>query len=89
MSQPLSAHKVGLSVGGFLGLFHLAWSFLVALGFAQALLDMVFNMHMIRPAFMVMPFSWIYSLALVVLTSIFGYVVGYVFSMVWNWVHMS
>ena len=39
-------NEVGLVIGSLMGLFHLVWALLVAIGVAQALMDFIFNVHM-------------------------------------------
>ncbi len=89
MNTYFHPHKVGMVLGGALGLFHTFWSILVALGWAQPFLDSIFTLHMIVPVYQVMPFSLTLALILIVTTSIVGYIIGYVFSMIWNLCHME
>lgn len=84
MSQSVNAHNVGLAIGGLLGLFHLTWSLLIAIGLAQPLLDLIFQLHMIRPVFVVEPFSLMLAVGLIIVTSLVGYVFGYVAGWMWN-----
>lgn len=79
-------HAVGLAFGGMLGCFHLVWSVLVAVGLAQPFLDFIFNLHMIRPPYVVQPFSLMSAVGLIVVTSIIGYVFGVVLGWMWNMV---
>ena len=83
----MSAKKTGLVLGSFLGLWHLVWSVLVALGWAQPLLDFIYNMHSLNNPFMVMPFNLGRSVGLIVITFFVGYVVGSVLAMLWNKFH--
>lgn len=83
----LNKKKTGLVLGLFLGSLHLFWSILIALGFAQPLLDFIYNMHSLNNPFTVMPFDLVRSAGLVVLTSIIGYIVGNTFAMFWNKFH--
>ena len=53
----INKHKAGLVLGSFLGLLHLLWSVLVALGFAQPFLDFIFWLHMIKNPFQVEGFA--------------------------------
>lgn len=83
----INAHKAGLALGGLLGVFHLAWSLLVLMGVGQALLDFIFTLHMIHPVYTVGPFSIGMAAALVLMTAVMGYALGYVFALIWNRVH--
>jgi hypothetical protein len=83
----INPNKAGLAFGALLGLYHLCWSFLVAIGWAQALMDFVFRIHFLKPVFVVEGFSFLFALILIVVTSVLGYVLGYVFAALWNWLH--
>lgn len=85
----ISPVKAGLSVGAFLGLFHAVWASLVALNWAQALMDFVFNLHMIHPLYTVGPFSLAMAGGLVVFTTLVGFVCGYVFALIANRFHRA
>lgn len=80
-------NKVGLVIGGFVGLLHLAWSVLIALGWAQPLMDFIFKLHMIDPVYHVAAFSLKKAGALVVVTFVVGYVLGLILATLWNKVH--
>lgn len=77
-------HKAGLVTGVFLGGFHLCWALLVFLGWAQPLLNFIFMLHMLKPLFVVDSFSLTLTLGLVLVTSIIGYLLGYISAIVWN-----
>jgi hypothetical protein len=85
----ISKNKLGLVVGAFFGLWHLIWSTLVALGFAQQLINFVFRIHFIQPPYTLTPFKLSTAIALVVITSILGYVIGWVLGTIWNWLHAA
>ncbi len=82
----LDQNKVALATGGFLGLFHALWSLLVAVGFAQPLLDFVYSLHFLNNPFSVASFDLGRALLLVVMTFVVGYAIGWVFTMIWNMV---
>lgn len=83
----INPKKAGMVLGGFLGLWHVAWSALVALGLAQWLLDTVFNLHMMKPVLMVESFDLMTAVGLVAITSFIGYVAGWVLAILWNRAH--
>jgi hypothetical protein len=80
----LQPQKVGLALGSMVGLLHLVWSLIVAIGLAQPLVDFILKVHMVEAKHTILPFSFWSALTLVVVTFLIGYVVGYVFAVVWN-----
>lgn len=80
----LNANKAGLALGGLFGFLHLLWSVLIAAGWAEPLMDLVFGLHMIQPVFVVEPFSLPMAISLVVVTTLVGYLVGFAFATIWN-----
>lgn len=83
----INPNKAGLALGALYGGWHLAWSLLVALGVAQALIDFVFWMHFIKPVYVIEPFDPARALILIVVTSSFGYMLGSAFGLLWNRFH--
>lgn len=77
-------HLLGLVFAVFLGVWHGLWAFLVWAGAAQWLLDFVFQLHMIAPAYHVAAFSLFTATALVLLTAATGYAFGWFMAFVWN-----
>ncbi len=84
MSDP---NKVGLVFAVLLGGWHLMWSLLVATGLGQILYNFILWAHMVHVAVTIGPFDLTASVTLIVVTTIFGYVVGYVASLIWNKTH--
>ena len=80
-------NKIGLVIGALLGGWHLLWSLLVAIGWAQPFIDFIFWAHMIRPIYMIKPFDAIAAGTLIVVTGGMGYVMGYVGAVLWNKLH--
>ncbi len=89
MDHHINPAKAGLALGVLFGGGHLAWSVLVALGWAQPLINFVFWAHMISLPLVVMPFDLTAAATLVVVTAGVGYVLGYAFASIWNRVRHS
>jgi uncharacterized membrane protein len=87
--KTLSPTKTGLAVGVFLGGWHVIWSLLVALNWAQPIYDFILWAHMIHLQLTVGPFELAAATALIVVTFVFGCVIGYVFAIIWNWFHQA
>jgi hypothetical protein len=85
----LNAQKTALAVGVFLGGLHFVWSVLVALGVAQAIYDFILWAHMIHLQLIVGPFDALASGTLIVMTFASGYVLGFIFARLWNWLHRA
>lgn len=83
----LETQKTALTVGIFLGALHLLWSILVAISVAQPLMDFIFWAHMIVNPYHITGFSLTQSATLVILTFVVGYLGGWVFAKVWNYLH--
>ena len=80
----LNAHKCGLILGSFLGLWHLTWSLLVLLKLAQPFLNFIFSVHMIAPPYTVLPFNIGRAAMLIIVTALLGYLFGLVLGTIWN-----
>lgn len=87
MNHHLSPAKTALTVGVFVGALHVVWSALVALGWAQALVDFKLRMHMVSMPVVVSAFDLSTAVMLVVVATIAGYIVGNIFARVWNRMH--
>jgi hypothetical protein len=77
-------HSFGLVFGIFLAVWHALWSLLVWLGAAQPLIDFIFRLHMIIPPYKIAAFNLATAAALVALTAVSGYAMGWVVSFIWN-----
>ena len=83
MSPAKSAVTFAVLIGGF----HLVWSILVALGWAQAIIDFVFWAHMLGIPVIVKAFDPTATLTLIIITSIIGALFGYFMAIIWNRLH--
>lgn len=80
----LNTHKTALAVGSVFGFMHLVWSLMVAIGLAQPWIDFILGLHFLQISYSIQPFNAGTALLLVVVTFAVGYVVGWVFSTIWN-----
>lgn len=83
MSKSLPC-RLGLAFAGLLALFHAGWAALVALGWAQPLIDWIFWLHFITPFYKIQPFEFGRAVMLVAFTGIVGYVMGWVLGWLWE-----
>jgi hypothetical protein len=81
----INKNKLGLLFGTFLGLWHFVWAFLVLTGMAQVLMNWIFRLHFIEPPYTIMPFNLGIAVGLIVVTSITGYLSGWVLGAIWDW----
>jgi len=89
MNARMNVCKTGLVLGFVLGGFHLCWSILVALGWAQPVIDFVFWMHFIKPIYVIEPFAIARAAILIAATAGIGFVMGSVFALIWNALHKA
>lgn len=83
MSQVHSI-KAGLAVGGVLAVWHAAWAALVAMRLAKPFMDWVLSLHFISLDYRIVEFSFLKALTLVVFTFVWGYALGFIFSVLLN-----
>lgn len=81
----VNRHKLGLVFGTFLGCWHFVWALLVLSGMAQSLLNWIFRLHFIQPPYTILPFNLGVAVALILITSVIGYLSGWVLGAIWNW----
>ena len=80
-------NKIGVVIAVLIGGWHVAWSLLVLVGWAQPILDFIFWAHMIKPVYVVTPFDPIAAIVLIAVTIMIGYVLGLVGAVIWNRLH--
>ncbi|MFZ3044217.1 MAG: hypothetical protein WA058_03900 [Minisyncoccia bacterium] len=85
----LNPAKTGLTFGAFIGGWHVVWSLLVGMGWAQPLIDFILWAHMISVPWVVKAFDLSAAVTLVIVTWVVGCVFGYVFARIWNRMHRA
>jgi hypothetical protein len=85
----INKNRAGIVVGSLTGLWHLTWSLLVAFGVAQTFINWVFRLHFIQPPYTITAFNVVTAVTLIVVTSVIGFVMGWLFGAIWNWLHSS
>jgi hypothetical protein len=80
-------NKVGLVVGALIGGWHLLWSLLVFLRWAQPVIDFIFWAHMIQPIYVIKPFDLLAAITLILITAAIGYIFGFLGAIIWNKLH--
>ena len=89
MSARMSVGKTGLVLGVVMGGWHAVWSALVAIGWAQPVIDFVFWMHFIKPIYVIEPFEIERAAILIVVTTVVGGLIGSIFASIWNALHIT
>lgn len=80
----LSIPKCALLGAGLLGSLHAAWAGLVASGYAQVVMDVIFRLHFIEPVYRIAAFDLQTAGLLVGLTGSLGALAGLVVGVIVN-----
>jgi hypothetical protein len=83
----LNPKKTGLALGKLVGGLHLVWAILIALGWAQALVNFSMWAHMVSVPVVVEAFNLSAAVTVIIVATAIGYVLGYAFAKIWNWLH--
>lgn len=77
-------NSLGLVLGIACGGWHLIWQILVATKLAKPFFDAILTMHNIKLTYTIAPFNFTNAAALVAVTFILAYVVGWLVAALWN-----
>ena len=80
----VNANKIGLALGSLFAIVHLVWAFLVRFGLGDNVLGGIMRLHFISCPAAISPFSIGTAIFLVVLAFIGGYVLGWLFGVIYN-----
>jgi hypothetical protein len=83
----VNPNKAGLVLGVMLGGWHLLWVLLVAVGWAQPIINFYFRIHFLAPSWTVQGFNAGIAAILILVTSVLGYAGGYILGALWNRLH--
>lgn len=85
----LDKNKTGLIVGLFLAAIHLIWSLGVLLikSPMQNFLNWIFTLHALQPYWILTSFNFMNMIWLLIVTFIAGYILGWIFAIVANYIH--
>ena len=87
--RTINPGKSGFALGALFGFWHFLWAICVATGVAQWLINFVFWLHFLNSPFTVAAFHWSTAILLIVVTGVIGFFLGFVFALVWNWLHRA
>jgi hypothetical protein len=82
----IDKNKLGITLAVFFGALHALWALAVAVNVGQKFLDFIFPMHFLSNVYSVMTFSIATALMLVVMATVCGYVMGWLFAALWNYI---
>lgn len=85
----LDKNKTGLVVGLFLAAIHLIWSLgvLAVRDPMQNFLDWIFAIHALQPIWVITSFSFMNMIWLLIVTFVIGYILGWIFAIIANYIH--
>ena len=83
--RSLNVNRCALTSAMVLASVHLSWALLVAVGYAQPLVDLILWLHFIKPTFVVEAFEPSRAVLLVIGTGSIGYGMGALFATIWNY----
>jgi hypothetical protein len=83
----LNKNQIGLIVGLFLAIVHAVWAVFVAItpGALQKFLDWIFGIHFLEPVWVLTAFNLVNAVLLVGVTFVCGFILGWVFAAIHNW----
>jgi len=89
--EELNKNKVGLILGFLFAMLHFIWSVFVLVfpSGLQKFLDWIFKLHFLNPIYILNQFSFGNAIILIIMTFIVGYIIGWIFAILWNKIHFN
>lgn len=71
---------LAINFGSVFATIHLIWLIIVYVGYGKTVLDFLFGIHMLNSPYTIQEFNYNYALTLIVVSFLFGSILGYIFS---------
>ncbi len=85
MTIELNKNQAGLTLGTISAIFHTLWAIIVAVGLGGSLSNWIHFMHFMTDIHVIASFSISTAIFGIIEAFIIGYVVGWLFALLWNW----
>ena len=76
--------RAGVVLAVLFAAWHLLWSLLVAVGWAQPTMDFIFRLHFIKPVYEIGAFNAGTAALLIIVSATIGFAIGWTFGVLWN-----
>jgi hypothetical protein len=85
----LDKNKTGLIIGAFFAVIHFIWSILVLIipQTLQKTINWIFTIHALEPVWVITSFNFMNMIWLLIVTFIIGYIFGWIFAIITNYIH--
>lgn len=80
MKKSNSRIYLAIIFGSILATIHLLWLIIVYLNYGKTVLDFLFGIHMLNSPYTIQEFNYNYALTLIVVSFLFGSILGYIYS---------
>ncbi len=81
----INKNQIGLTLGSVFAILHAAWVVIVGIGLGQSLADWLHSVHFLSDSVAITGFSLGAALIGIITAFISGYVLGWLFAVLWNW----
>lgn len=81
----INKNQAGLTLGSVFAILHATWVVIVGIGLGQGLMDWLHSVHFFNDSITIISFSLGDALIGIITAFISGYVLGWLFAVLWNW----